>query len=361
MKKQRGAGVVGILVAIVGVGIGFFVLALIFGVIVPPGMMGVRQINFGPGKGFSKRGLVPGYHWRIPFYSEIQFVPQTLRIVDFEAAQDHEEDAKSNAIFPALEIQTSDRATINVDLTTLARFYRDPGEDHGGPLDLFTNVGISEERWQNKIRRTVDDALKRTLGTLSTGEFYNPKLREERVAMALQIINDGVPEQQIRGLKGDGIAIEAVLLRRYTYREARIENAIFQKNLQDQEEALSVAEGRLSEAQAASADEEAKGDARNRTLEIEGDNKVRIIRSEGDLYESQKKAEADLLVASAQAEVDRLKATALARSAGAEVFVARELAPLLSSLRGGVITDIDPYNLEEWTKRLGVSGQGGLQ
>lgn len=327
-------------------------VVFLFGVTISPGSMGVRQINFGPGQGFSSRALPPGLHWTIPFYSEIHLVPANLQMFHFQ----REEQGLGGG---PLEIQTSDRAAIDVDATVLARFFREPGEEsagkkHGGPAELMGTVGVLPGSWENKVRRAVDDALKRTLGTLSTGQFYDPSLREEQVSAAVNLVNQGDATQDLRGLAPQGIKVEAILIRRYVYRDERIEAAIFQKNLQDQEEALNVAESKLAEAQANSSQEEARGEARNRTLVIEGENKVRVIRSEGDLYEAERKAEADLLVSKAVAEVDRQKAGALARSAGMNTYVAREMAPLVSSLKGGVLSGVDPYDIDQWVKKLGV-------
>ena len=91
-------------------------------------------------------------------------------------------------------------------------------------------------------------------------------------------------------------------------------------------------------------------------MKVEGDNKANVLKSEANLYEKSKIAEADLLVAQASAEVERRKALLLSESAGADIFVAKELAPLLASLKGGVVSEMDPYDLEEWMKRLGVGG-----
>jgi hypothetical protein len=80
-----------------------------------------------------------------------------------------------------------------------------------------------------------------------------------------------------------------------------------------------------------------------------------VIRSRGELYEKKQVAKGDLLVAKARAEVDRLTQGVLANSIGAEIYVARELAPILGSLKGGVVQNLDPYDLEQWVKRLGVT------
>jgi regulator of protease activity HflC (stomatin/prohibitin superfamily) len=155
-----------------------------------------------------------------------------------------------------------------------------------------------------------------------------------------------------------GIGLEAVLVRRYTYREGRIDKAIFDKNLQDQEERLNVAASKLSEAKALSEQVSAEMDAKIQTLKVEGENKARVVHSEGELYQTQKVAEGDLLVAKAAAEVDTLKANLLAKTEGTQTYVAKELAPLLGSLKGGVVSDLNPYDMDEWVKRLGLTPTG---
>lgn len=313
--------------------------------------MGVRQIAFGPAQGYSKEGLDPGYHWSIPFYSRIYLVPRTVQVLHM-----HREGKEGDSDFGPLEIQTADRSTVDVDISVLIKFLDKPGEQegqaHGGPANLLNNIGADWDAWARYIHRTADDQLKRTLGVLSTADFYDPMLREREVQAAQLAMNKMVAPY--------GIGVEVILLRRYSYRADRIDNAIFQKNLQDQEERLNVAASKFAQAQADLAQVEAEGDARILTLKVEGDNKVRVVRSEGDLYEKQKIAEADLLVAKAKAEVDKLRASALARSVGADVYVAREMSPLLGSLKGGVVSNVDPYDLESWMKRLGVTERGQM-
>lgn len=325
----------------------FAILLYVFGYVVPPGTMGVRQIMIGPGQGFSRTALSPGYHFVLPYYSTIHFVPKTLQVINL-----HREGGAGaqQTIGSYLEIQTSDRATVDVDISILSRFYPEPGTDgeqaHGGPADLLQSIGLTRDRWENHISRTVDDQLKRSLGSLETSQFYQPTDREPKLEVALRASN--------AILAKDGIKIEAILLRRYTYRADRIDTAIFQKNLQVQEQHLNTAASQFAAAQAEVEQVTAELEAEIQTLLVGGERKARVLRSEGDLYENKKKAEADLLVAKAHAEVDRLRAGALAQSVGAHIYVAREMAPLLGSLQGGVVADIDPYDVTKWIKRLGV-------
>lgn len=341
----------------------YFLFFIIAGYNIGPGSIGVRQIKFGPFQGFAEKAMRPGAHWGVPggFYTTVYILPQTLQLLDFN----RDYSTVKNAL-PSLEIQTADRASVNVDITIATRFYSERGESpepmfgdvlvapnqpkmlkHGGPAELIQTVGTTADRWTNFIKRAAENELKRSLGAISTGEFYDPKKRELQIALAHETMN--------RTLAPVGIRVEAVLLRRYTYRDGRIDDAIFQKNLQDQEERFNLAGSELAKAQAALEQVAAEADAKISTLKVEGDNKSRVIISEGDLYESEKRAQGDLKVASAKAEVDKLRSGALARTQGSEIYVAKELAPLLSSVRGGVVSGLDPYDLDAWIKRLGVA------
>lgn len=335
--------------------IALITVALVFGLVVSPGQIGVRLISFGPNQGFVERGLPPGYHWRIPGYSEIFLVPQTVTVFDFHRTQFRGGEGAGAASDKTqggpLEIPTADRTTVRVDVSVLTRFFTAPSgpevpqeQQHGGPAQLIKIVGTAPEQWENRVRRVVEDSLRKTLGELSTAQFYEPELRESRVERAF-----GLMEQALRPL---GIKVEAVLLRRYTYEEG-IENAIFQKNLQELERELAQKQGDFAKAEAEVRQTAAQGDAKVVTLQVEGDNRALVLRSEGDLYLAEKMAQGDLLVAKARAEVDELRATALATSEGAEIYVARELVGVVDSVRGGVLRDLNPLDLEGWMTLLG--------
>jgi len=331
------SSIFGVVVLLLGL---FLLLIYMFGYVVSPGQMGVRQITFGPSQGFSQKGLKPGYHWSIPIYSKIHFIPETIQQMHLH--RDRSLYSKSPG---ALEVQTTDGSSVDVDMSIWYHFFDQSAADHGGPAQLLQQVGSGID-WTAHIQTAVINELKKSLGRLSTSQFYNPTMREEEIAVAKDEMN--------KRLNKDGIKIEVVLLRRYTYKEERIDQAIFQKNLQDQEERLNAAASKLAEAKAVLEKVSAEWDAKIKTLEVQGDNRAKVIHSEADLYEKKRVAEGDLLVAKAGAEVEKKKANVLAETEGSEIFIAKELAPLLASLKGGMVEEIDPYNLEEWMKRLGI-------
>ncbi len=336
-----------LLVLLTIVAVGLAGVAFFFGTVVPVGEVGVRKIAFGPGQGLTKKPLYPGFHWTMPGYSTIYTVPQGIRILDFDR------DTKNNpASHGALDVPTVDGTTVDIDASVLYRFYPERastnGLEHGGAADLITQLGVTPQQWDTSLSQMAENQLKRALSGLATAEFYNPEARESRVKLAQEEL-----QKQVAPF---GVAIEGVLLRRYTYRE-EIDQAIFKKNLQELEMAFNKVSGEFAEAQRDVNRVEADGDVAIKNLEKQGIGEAERIRSEGDLYRREKVAQGDLLVAQARAEVDRLRNEVLSK-VGSDVYVALQLAQMLSSLKGGVIADIDPYNLDAWTKKLMGSENG---
>lgn len=314
----------------------------IFGSVVPVGAVGIRKIAFGPKQGLLHRSLEPGLHWTIPGYSTIYQVPQTVRVLDFDR------DLKANpGSFGSLDVPTTDGTTVDIDLSLLYRFYPSPSQDgsYGGPIDLINRVGATDAQWSKYLAQAADNEIKRALGSLSTVDFYDPKARQERVAVAEKALRDVV-----RPL---GIRLEGVLLRRYTYRE-EIDQAIFKKNLQELESAYNKVAGDFAEAQRDVNKVASDGDVAIQNLDKQGVSEAQKIRSEGDLYRRQKVAQGELLVAEARANIDRQRAEVLAL-AGGDTYVSLKLAEILKTLKGGVVSDIDPFDLDQWIRRLNGS------
>ena len=316
-------------------------VAFVFGTIVSVGSVGVRKIAFGPKQGLLSGSLPPGFHWTIPGYSTIYEVPQTVQVVDFD--RDIQNLPTS---FGSLDVPTTDGTTVDIDVSVLYRFYAGQGSEsgrrHGGPADLLNSVGPTNIQWAKYISQVADNELKRALGALSTVDFYDPTARDARV----QVAETALAEH----LAPLGIKVESILLRRYTYRE-EIDQAIFKKNLQELESAYNRVAGDFAEAQRDVNKVEADGNVAIQNLDKQGVSEAETIRSEGDLYRRAKIADGGLLVAQARAAVDKQRNEVLSR-AGSDVYVALQLAQILSTLKGGIVSNADPYDLESWVKKL---------
>lgn len=344
ISSEGGLVLRGALIVFVLLAVGVVSLGYTFGYVVEPGRIGVRQVKFNipglPEQGFSKTGLEPGYHWSIPFYSTIHFVPQTVQVLHLH---------RDRELYPetpgALEVQTKDGSSVTADVSIFARYFSTPGENNGGPSDLISEVGPTEPLWHDRIETAAVNELKANLGGLSTSEFYDPELRENKIIEAQSRMNER--------LNPMGIQIDAILLRRYTYLP-EIDNAIFQKNLQDQEQRRNFAASQREQEKADLRKIEAEWDAKILTLSIQGEQEATAKIAEAEGYQKEKTAQGDLLVAKAEAEVERLKASALSEAGGVNIYIAKEMAAVLGTLRGGVVTDLDPYDVDEWAKKLGA-------
>lgn len=331
--SESGRFLTSFLVLLASIGGALSVITFVFGIVVPVGAVGVRKIAFGPGQGLRDASLAPGLQWAVPYYSTIYMVPQTLRILDFAAPR-------------SLDVPTVDGTIVDVDAAVVYRFFAAHGEingvKYGGPADLIQNVGATDVQWSRYLSQVAENELKRALSALSTVEFYEPGAREARVKVAEEVLRERLGPL--------GVDVQAVLLRRYRYRD-EIDQAIFKKNLQELESAYNKVAGEFAEAQRDVNKVEADGNVAIQNLEKRGVGDAEMIRSEGDLYRREKYAQGDLLVAEAKANVDKMRSDVLAK-VGGDVYVALQLAQFLASLKGGVVSNVDPFDFDMWVKKL---------
>ena len=341
--------------------LGFFailttILVYSFGTVVPPGHYGVRQYGMGLYEGFMPEALEPGYHWGEPSgkYTKVHVIPSTLQAIHFHRDYKNRKKKEGGVWRPSLRVETFDKGEVDIDVTVLARLLPRPGVfveggvTSGGPSDLATKVGLDRAEWIDRIETDVKHYLRVQLRQLTNAQFYDPALREHEKVKTAQL-------EMNKELRKIGIDVEAVLLRRYVYEVAEVNTAIAEKNLQVQRERLSDVESDLAKVRAELEELKAGLKAEIDVITRTTPQKVKAIRSEGDLSYSKAEAEGKKLVAQAQAEASKMKAEVFAGMKNADVYLAQELAPLLATLKGGVVSDIDPYNLEDWMKKLGLS------
>lgn len=380
LKSERGSVVSSVLsllgLLIVVAGVIFTVFFFVLGVDVPPNYIGVRQNYRGiPGilaDGYEPEGLAPGRHWTLPHFSTVILIPRSFLFVDLNS-----EDSHGNLTLASLEVPTIDGSKVKTDISFVVRYFDSRGEiahaatvipennpnvnddnksksepvthrrastTHGGPSDLILTYQADLTNQLRTFAATASNELKIALSSLSTTDFYNPQLRELAALKANTETNEAVNPK--------GINLWGTLIRRYIYSEKNIDDQIFAKNLQDQTERLNAAASRLEGARAETEKQRAVYDAKIRDLEVDGESRVKVVRSEGDLYEAKKTAEGDLLVHSATAEIEAARANALQNASGADVYVAKQMSPLLETLQGGVVSGIDPYDIDAWMDRL---------
>ncbi len=315
------------------------VIGFVFGVRIPPGYVGVKQILVGPDQGYQPDALTPGFYASIPYRSKIHVLPARVQILPV-AKVGYKALGKEG-----LDVTTSDGNYVSVSASVVYSLFQNKKEEvHGGPADLIARLGLSEESWKNQVISVASDKLIRNLSSLTASQFYDPFKRHEKLQQAQQEVRDA--------LRQYGIDVSRILLDHYEYIDKRIDEAIFRKNIQSLEEKLNEQKSKLAEAGAKLEQVSAEADARIENLRVEGTNRSLVIRSEAELLEKQKQAQGDLEYAKAQATVDKLKASVMQSAAASNLYVAKEIAPLVSSLKGGLVEQIDPYNLEQWMTKL---------
>ena len=372
-RNTQSGFVSGLLAFVIFIFILFPVLAFfVFGKVVPPNMIGIRRNYFNiPGvlkDGFQDDGLSPGLHWKAPFISNIVLIPRDFQIIQMGR------ESNGDLSLKALEIPTTDGSFVHTDISLIVRFFDKPGSTvrtgttesqtmdendggqnavplvqevtrvHGGPKNLVNTYGSDSQKQLNTFSISAESNLKRYLSGLSTSGFYNPVQREKAALKATEGINSEVNEK--------GVELWATLLRRYLYAQRNIDDQIFSKNLQDATKKLNHAKSGLAEARAATEKVIAQWDGQKiNLLKVEGQSAEQVLTEEAKKYEEEKMAQGDKLVEISKAEIEKEKNEILSSQSG-KIYTARKLAPFIASLKGGIITNTDPYNISEWMKKL---------
>ena len=347
-NKSRGAtrGVLVFLVVAVCslVGISYSV----FGVVVPPDKIGVRINYFDLGflkSGYAERGLEPGLHLRIPGVTEIKLIPRNFQIIGLA-----EEKYPADLDLTTLEVRTTDGPTVNTDVSLVVRYFEQSLPEHGGPAQILTYFQSEQSRQLLKIAQIAQDGIRKNLSSLSTSDFYNPELREAGVLSAQQLIDQEVMIH--------GVGIWGVLIGRYRYADEEIDNQIFAKNIQTQTEKLRASQTKLAEASAQVNKIIEFWNQKVRDKQIEGENYARLKSAEARFIEETKESDGVALRQIAIADISGKKSKLLADGEAGELLVARELVPLLRTFKGGVVSSIDPYDLNSWVRKL--TGKTGV-
>ncbi len=371
-------GIVAMLGFMIAALVGLFILVFyVFGQIVNPDQIGIRQNYFSmPGvlkEGYSFQGLMPGLHWKIPGLSTVHLIER-----DFQFIHLNDEDIYGDLKLNQLEIPTTDGSKVKTDITLILRFFEQPKGSislaeklppvqeitktdladntevpfakpvarlsHGGPKQLVNKYKIDKTQQLKIFAITSEESLKKELSTLSTTDYYDPLKRESAALSANEKIN--------REVNQDGIELWSTLIRRYVYSEKNIDDQIFAKNLQEATEQVNKAERGLERARAETEMTQAELEAEIKDLKVKGEQDVEVLVSKGTKYEIEKISQGDRLVEEARAEVDKAKNQIFTTVKGADVYVAREMTPLLETLEGGIVTDIDPFNVDSWMDKL---------
>ena len=285
---------------------------------VPPGHFGVRQVLVPPFAGYGTEGLTPGRYWSIPRILVVHSLPMTLNLA-----------AVSDA-----EIPLAGRGrNVSLGVRALYRLYQRRAEDHGGPAELITRVGLQPESWAGQVRQAALPVLASPFPTVMElhgwGSAIGGKLKEL------------------------GIGVEGVLIDQLRY-EPGAEATVLQRGQQELDARVEAARAQLDGLRRAQEDLLSKHGNDLQRVRLEAEERERVLVAEGEALLRQRTAEGDLLAAKAVAEIDRARNELLTKSPGANVYLAEKLVPMITSLRGGVVSGLNVFDTEQWLESLGV-------
>ena len=300
-------------------------------VYVKPNEFAIKQVKIGLNRGIQEKIYTPGYHIIIPFMQVLHKFPRDIQVFDLSNSRNIK---TSRFRDKSARIQTSDGFYVDADISILFRI--------ADPVKVIKTIGLGELFFTSAILPKTEPVLKETLGKLTTEEFYNPFLREEKMFLAKKRLKEE--------LNPKGIDIEHVFVRYFRYSN-EIQRNIEEKKLKDQLVFKNKAEAKAAIENAALQKIIEEGEAIVK-VELEKGAAYKITRAaEKELYVRTKKAQGDLLVKKAEAMKTKLINRAY-QGLGSANLVGLEMAKVLEGVEVIVLPSdgtngVNPLNLEK--------------
>ncbi len=292
---------------------------------VPPDMVGVRQVSYGPGKGLRKKPVESGYTHEVSGYERVHTFPREIQVVEFtnsslEAASGHRQ-------LPAIKVPTVDGYPVDVDLTVLYRL--------SDPYKVASRFGFGRAYEEAVVVRFTDPLVKQFLGNLRAEQFYH----DARLAQVKALRNE-----LAKRFGANGLVLTDVLIRQYDYPET-FQSLTEQKKIQDQSVLANRELAKQAEVQTRLNQTMAEGQNLINVRTSEFNAQITEIRAKKDLYERQKRAEADLLIRTAEANGTEQINRALEGAGSAKLLRLRRGLALLNGIKGPIYISEDPTDL----------------
>ena len=292
---------------------------------VPPDMIGLRQVSFGPNKGLQKELVPPGYRRAISGYETIRTFPRNLQVVEF--TNDETERGTDHRTIAAVNVPTVDGYPVAVDCTILYRI--------ADPFLVVSKFGFGRGYEDNVVIRFTDPAIKQHLGELRAEEFY----RDRR-----QVKVEEVKRDLAAKFRQNGMELADVLIRQYDYPQT-FQQLTEQKKIQDQSVLTNRELAKQAEVQTRlnRTAQEGQNAMNVRTAEFQA--QITGINAQRDFYERSKHAEADLLVKSAEASGTEAINKAMEGPGSDKLLRLRRGLALLNAIKGPIYISEDPTDL----------------
>ena len=292
---------------------------------VPPNMVGVRQVSYGPGKGLQKETVGFGYRRQIAGYETVHTFPRDIQVVEFTNTPSERGDLHSH--MPAINVPTVDGYPVDVDVSVLYQLK--------DPYKVASKFGFGRGYEESVVIRFTDFLVKRYLGDLRAEQFYHEARLDKVRALKADLAQRMAPA---------GLVLTDVLIRQYDYPQT-FQTLTEQKKIQDQKVLANRELAKQEEVQTRLNQTLAEGQNLINVKTSEFNAQITEINARKDLYERQKHAEADLLIKSAEANGTEQLNRALEGAGSAKLLKLRRGLALLNSIKGPIYITEDPTDL----------------
>ncbi|MBK7877427.1 MAG: hypothetical protein IPJ77_17100 [Planctomycetes bacterium] len=325
---------------------------------VPPGTIGVKQVNFGGG-GIVAEDFASGLHWSLAGYHSWHAIDGRTQMVSFGWSAEPA-DAEH------LKVRTADGNYVRVGLAVPFRVQR--GEAHALVEDGLKST------YEKRVQAAVEKALTTELGVLKTEEFWDTDRRNACLASALPKLNLDLAALHV---EAEAILIELFRFNPdYEHRQQQVQLDALKEVVDGTKQAIAAEEKKIDvfEREIEWAESDLRIDLQ-RAIDAEHDagrTRIEALLADGRYYDQTRKAAAtaefERLVAEGEREVAQADALRVAAeneryaSRGGQLLLARQAAEHLR-VQEVTLNSNDPrspnlFDLDELV-RLFVGTAGG--
>lgn len=275
---------------------------------IEPGKIGVRRSLEG---GVSEQDFEAGYHVSLPLWHSWYQLDGTLHYIEFNEGNDN----------GALDLRTSDKNTINIDLSV-------PYRIRSGEGWRIVREGYADN-YSHMVKSTLSGLLREQLAQFTTSDVQDPTVRQRVADSTLPKLNEALAQYHVQATH---IVIRSI--RFPSQYEEKLQNKQFfiiqgqldaakERELAAKQETETLEKVIVKDIAVKREEWNRKIEEAKSTFELE----ISAINAEATRYSRQRRADADAMFDTLKAEGDlaevkaealgeRLKAEALATKAG---------------------------------------------
>jgi hypothetical protein len=257
---------------------------------IPPGLIGVRQNNWGGG--IDARDYSAGLRFGLKGVHSWHLLDARLQTLSFGPQKRDEGDR------PSLEFRTKDNNMARAELSVSWRI-------RPGSGNALVQEGL-ERNYRPRVQSAVEDVLRRELGTLSSEDWFSSEARQAKENEILPELEAAFApfHVQAAGLYVFDVVFSGDYERKLQEKQVSWQRGLLKEAELQADKARAESEKIAKETSLAESEQKALFKKQSQELASKNEVELAVIKARGELYDKDARAQADLSYERAVAEAN---------------------------------------------------------